>query len=172
LAGSSCPFTIAIRTQETDFSISLLPSRRTIRFWQVAVVRNTLSPQTIGEDQPRPFTSTFHSTFSVADHLSGSPGCSATPREFSPRKDGQLGEFASNPVASDTNKPKMRNPIFFGITFLPANNGIENRNIAVTEQQGNVETPRKVTEYRSAASAGPGDFSEGMDSQANSSRQT
>src|ERR1035438_4797491 len=35
-----------------------------------AVVRNTWSPHTIGDDQPRPGISAFHTTFSEADQCS------------------------------------------------------------------------------------------------------
>jgi len=36
-----------------------------------AVVRKIRSPQTIGDEWPRPGTVTFQITFSVSDHLSG-----------------------------------------------------------------------------------------------------
>src|SRR5882724_4028553 len=55
----------------------------------MAVVRNTRSPQTIGEDQPRPGISTFHATFSVADQWSGKFVLVATPRAPGPRNCGQ-----------------------------------------------------------------------------------
>jgi len=41
-------------------------------------VRNTLSPETMGDDQPRPGISASHSTLSVFDHLSGSIPLDAT----------------------------------------------------------------------------------------------
>jgi hypothetical protein len=41
---------------------------------EVAEVRKTLLPQTIGDDQPTPGMSVAHSTFSVVDQLEGRPG--------------------------------------------------------------------------------------------------
>jgi hypothetical protein len=58
-------------------------------------VRNTRSPQTIGDDQLRPGRSVFHATFSVADHLSGKWAFALKPVAPDPRN---CGQFAS-PVA-------------------------------------------------------------------------
>ena len=54
----------------------------------VAAVMNTRFPQTTGDDQPVPGTSTAHSTFSVFDQVNGNFGFSATGFEFGPRKRG------------------------------------------------------------------------------------
>jgi hypothetical protein len=40
----------------------------------VADVRNTLLPQTTGDDQPTPGMSVTHSTFSVVDQVEGRSG--------------------------------------------------------------------------------------------------
>ncbi|MFI5380147.1 MAG: hypothetical protein ACHRHE_12685 [Tepidisphaerales bacterium] len=50
-----------------------------------AVVRKMRSPQTTGEDQPRPGTSTDQATFWVVDQVVGRPAASETPREPGPR---------------------------------------------------------------------------------------
>src|SRR4029450_7384299 len=70
-----------------------------------AVVRNTRSPQTIGDDQPRPGTSATHATFSVVENVTGSVESSATPAPPGPRNCGQVGGGAAcprDPVASTT----------------------------------------------------------------------
>src|SRR5438093_13295081 len=56
----------------------------------IAVVRNTFSPQTIGDAQPRPGISVFHETFSVLDHRSGRFVLVLTPRAPGPRNCGQF----------------------------------------------------------------------------------
>ena len=48
------------------------------------------SPQTTGEDHPRPGTVVFHATFSVVLHVSGRPEASTSPEECGPRNCGQL----------------------------------------------------------------------------------
>jgi hypothetical protein len=53
------------------------------------VVRKTLLPLTIGEDQPRPGMSAVHSTFSDFDHLSGRLELATEGLEEGPRKEGQ-----------------------------------------------------------------------------------
>src|SRR5262245_41470976 len=59
------------------------------------VVRNTLSPQTTGDDQPRPGIGVCQTTFSEGPHWSGRVGLSAAmPRDWAPRNCGQL---ASSP---------------------------------------------------------------------------
>src|SRR6185295_15985273 len=50
----------------------------------------TRSRHTIGDDQPRPGTSTFHATFFSADHRIGRLSISATPRPDAPRNRGQI----------------------------------------------------------------------------------
>src|SRR5580658_8688009 len=66
----------------------------------ITLVTKILSPHTIGDDQPEPGTSTFQTTFSVADHLSGSAGSSATPVDPGPRNCGQLSLAGSGAIAS------------------------------------------------------------------------
>src|SRR5688572_18828376 len=51
---------------------------------------NTCSPQTIGDDQPRPATSIFQATFSFVLQRSGRFGLSATPSAPGPRNCGQF----------------------------------------------------------------------------------
>src|SRR3954454_8136458 len=55
-----------------------------------AVVTIIWSPQTIGEDQPRPGTSARHPTLIVVDHLSGRPSIAETARPAGPRNCGQV----------------------------------------------------------------------------------
>src|SRR6266446_2316412 len=64
----------------------------------IAVVRNTFSPQTIGDDQPRPGISVFHETFSVLDQRSGRFVLVLTPRAPGPRN---CGQFVSGNGAPD-----------------------------------------------------------------------
>src|SRR5690348_8052422 len=54
------------------------------------VVTNTRLLQTMGEDQPRPGTSTRHATFSLVLQCSGRFGLSATPSAPGPRNCGQF----------------------------------------------------------------------------------
>jgi hypothetical protein len=61
-----------------------------------AVVTYTLSPQTMGDDQPRPGTSAVHATLSVADQRVGRLEESATPAPFVPRNCGQLPSSAGS----------------------------------------------------------------------------
>src|SRR6185436_1885944 len=70
---------------------SVAPTQTT---WQllpasVADVRKTLSPTTIGDDQPSPGIAVFHATFVVADHSSGRPVSGEWPWPSGPRKRGQ-----------------------------------------------------------------------------------
>src|SRR5580658_4932383 len=69
----------------------------------ITLVTKILSPHTIGDDQPEPGTSTFQTTFSVADHLSGSAGSSTTPVDPGPRNCGQL-SFANSGASANTVK--------------------------------------------------------------------
>src|SRR5262245_34185316 len=55
----------------------------------VAVVTNTLSPVTMGDDHPRPGISCIHSTFSVFDQRSASRACAPTGFASGPRNCGQ-----------------------------------------------------------------------------------
>src|ERR1044071_5555534 len=55
----------------------------------VTVVRYTLSPVTIGDDQPCPGISCAHSTFSVLDQRSASRACVPTGFDCGPRNCGQ-----------------------------------------------------------------------------------
>src|SRR5687767_15267281 len=54
----------------------------------VTVVKYTLPPVTIGDDQPRPGISCDHSTFSVFDQRSARRGCVPTGFEWGPRNCG------------------------------------------------------------------------------------
>src|SRR5215813_9724847 len=56
----------------------------------MAEVTITWSPQTIGDDQPRPGTFTFHATFFVVDQLVGMFLMPDTPRPSGPRNWGQV----------------------------------------------------------------------------------
>ena len=56
----------------------------------VDVRTKTWSPQTIGDAQPRPGTSTRHATFSSEPQRSGRAGSSGTTPAVSPRNCGQL----------------------------------------------------------------------------------
>src|SRR6185503_11165408 len=65
-----------VRSGGRNASQSILPSERRKQSTETrpslyAVVRNTRSAQTIGDEWPRPGTGIFHSTFSVSDHRSG-----------------------------------------------------------------------------------------------------
>ena len=64
----------------------------------------TLSPQTIGLDQPRPGTGVFQATFSLALQVSGSRGSSATTDVPSgPRNCGQLSDSAAARICRQNN---------------------------------------------------------------------
>ena len=63
-----------------------------------AVVRKMLSPQTIGDEWPRPGTGTFHFTRSVADHLSVYFPFLTMPWPEGPRQRVQY--FAASPSTS------------------------------------------------------------------------
>ena len=56
----------------------------------ITELKNTLSPHTIGEAQPRPGISTFQATFSVADHFAERNSPDPIPRAPGPRNWGQL----------------------------------------------------------------------------------
>src|SRR5688572_27357557 len=66
----------------------------TRRPFSYAVVRKILSPQTIGDELPRPGTGFFHTTLSVADHESGYVPVTS-PCPDGPRHTGQY--FAPSP---------------------------------------------------------------------------
>ena len=54
-----------------------------------AVVRNSRSPQTIGDDRPSPGTAFFQRTFFVSDHSTGGLPAGADPVRLGPRQAGQ-----------------------------------------------------------------------------------
>jgi hypothetical protein len=58
----------------------------------IAEVRKTLSAQAIGDDQPRPYTSTLHFTLSFVDHDTGSLPSLRMPAPDGPRNWGQATE--------------------------------------------------------------------------------
>src|SRR5688572_13611587 len=66
----------------------------------MAVTRNTSLPQTTGELQLRPGTSSFHAMFSVALHVSGSRASSAATPARLPRNCGQFLSADLSAVAS------------------------------------------------------------------------
>jgi hypothetical protein len=55
-----------------------------------AEVTITWSPQTIGDDQPRPATSAFQATLIVVDHFVGSDSIAETARPPGPRNCGHV----------------------------------------------------------------------------------
>src|SRR5207302_9425018 len=63
-----------------------------------AVVTNTLSPQTTGDDQPKPGTATFQRIFLSADHSSGIGAPPETPAMAGPRNCGQ----SASPAKADS----------------------------------------------------------------------
>src|SRR5690606_6915381 len=65
-------------------------------------VTNTRSPQTIGEDHPRPGISVTHATLSVEEKLRGRFAASATPDAPAPRNCGQCARGDCACAASDT----------------------------------------------------------------------
>src|SRR5215471_6564187 len=82
-------------------------------FALMAVVRNTWSPQTIGDDQPRPGTSAFHATLIVVDHVFGSESIVDTPRPAWPRNCGHVasagtGGAGTSAVTKNTMASAMR----------------------------------------------------------------
>src|SRR4051794_14207733 len=72
------------------------------------VVRNTRSPQTMGEDQPRPGTSAFQRTFLLVSQVTGKVLLSATPRCELPRKAGQC---SSAPTGAGSRAPIATGPV-------------------------------------------------------------
>jgi hypothetical protein len=76
-----------------------------------AAVTKILSPQTIGEDHPRPGTSVAHLIPSVFDQRSGAPDPTAIPLRSCPRNPGQVSSFdgsAAAPVASNATRVRAR----------------------------------------------------------------
>src|SRR3954470_20457395 len=71
----------------------------------IAVVRNTWSPHTIGDDQPRPGTSAFHTTFVVVDHVVGSVSMAETARPACPRNCGHVVSVGAGPAESIAASP-------------------------------------------------------------------
>jgi hypothetical protein len=63
--------------------------------WLVAVVRKTLPSAMMGDDQPRPGTSVFHSTFWVVDQWRGRWSLVEVGTAAGPRKPGQGGSVAA-----------------------------------------------------------------------------
>src|SRR5688572_29980969 len=78
----------------------------------MALVRKTQSPQTMGDDQPRPGISRFHATFSVADQRSGSVVPRPMPRDFVPRNCGQFSWAPTYGLHVITNSDSKRTIIF------------------------------------------------------------
>ena len=79
----------------------------------VDVSTKTWSPQTIGDAQPRPGTSTRQTTFSSGPQRSGRAGSSATTPAVSPRNCGQLVWAAPGEALSrKTQTPSALNRMF------------------------------------------------------------
>src|SRR5688572_14137382 len=82
----------------------------------IADVTNTVLAATMGDDQPRPGTSTAHLTLTVFDHRSGSRASRARPSMPRPRNPGHSGgadafraaSVAAAPAASRTNLFRIR----------------------------------------------------------------
>src|SRR5713101_679022 len=74
----------------------------------------TWSPQTIGEDQPRPGTSTFQATLIVVDHFVGSVAMAETARPDGPRNCGHVvsgdGAAVTRPVTNRISAARMVTP--------------------------------------------------------------
>src|SRR4051795_12350125 len=66
----------------------------------IAVVTKTRSPQTIGDDQPRPGTSAFHATLVVVDHVVGTLSIADTARPACPRNCGHVLSRGTGAVTS------------------------------------------------------------------------
>jgi hypothetical protein len=66
----------------------------------IADVTKTVSPHTMGEDHPCPFSGTAHLTFSVVVHVSTTFADTATPLMECPRNPGQV--FSGDGIAAPT----------------------------------------------------------------------
>ena len=70
----------------------------------------TVSPHTIGDDQPCPGTATFQRMFSVVDHFSGMPAPGAMPLMSWPRNPGHVSSgfgFADERGGSDEQRDEQ-----------------------------------------------------------------
>src|SRR5215203_4148191 len=108
----------------------------------------TVSPQTIGDDQPCPAIGTAHFTFCVADHRSGTltpPG--ATPLMSCPRNPGHVssGFGAAKAGTADRHNATQTTELF--ITNLEPNPNLEPRasNLAPEPRTSSLE-PRTSNE--------------------------
>src|SRR5688572_28692552 len=77
----------------------------------VTVVRYTLPPVTIGDDQPRPGISCDHSTFSVLDQRSTRRACVPTGFDSGPRNCGH-GESWARTVCDINNSAHVRAVVY------------------------------------------------------------
>src|SRR6187549_24844 len=66
----------------------------------IAVVRNTWSPQTIGDDHARPGISAVHATLIVVDHFVGSVASDDTARPAGPRNCGHVASAGTGAAAT------------------------------------------------------------------------
>src|SRR5262245_12829581 len=80
----------------------------------MAVVTNTLSPETIGQDQAAPGTSTFQATFLSGPHSAGI-GSADSPLPPGPRNCGQ----SPPPAAAGTRAPRASAKILPMCMFAP-----------------------------------------------------
>ena len=67
----------------------------------IDVVRKTRSPQTIGDEWPRPGTGVFHAMFLPGDHSSGYDASGEMPRPSGPRHCAQLSPLAGVRIGAD-----------------------------------------------------------------------
>src|SRR5580765_1673196 len=89
----------------------------------IAEVTNTVSPATIGDDQPRPGTSIAHLTLAVFDHRSGSRAPMARPSMPGPRNPGHSGGGAKPATAATVTPAPTAHRASHGIFTLAGYHG-------------------------------------------------
>jgi len=72
------------------------------------------SPQTTGEDHPRPGIGVFQATFSVVLQVSGSPEATISPEECGPRNCGQLSSVRAVDPTRETRATRTRHRMSMG----------------------------------------------------------
>src|SRR5215510_5586597 len=83
----------------------------------IAVVRKIRSPQTMGEECPRPSTGVFHFTFLVALHSVGNPFSVETPWPSGPRHCAQFATlfaglgFRGLVIEVESNSAALKKPV-------------------------------------------------------------
>src|SRR5437762_1529163 len=92
-------------------------------FSETAVVTKILSPETMGDDQARPGSATFHCTFLSGPQASGSLESSATPAPLGPRNCGQSPPGArlvrNRKDPASTRKKAVRMSVFLFEPIVP-----------------------------------------------------